>query len=158
MTGHTFSTDELSKTFVPSYCVTVYKYQGGTIKNEACNVFDVRLMDKKQLYTALSRCTDIGLVRWDNAQLLPRYTTRRQPTLKLTGVHGSAQQNGKIYEVTFEASARVYIGCTCEELENKAPMAPHRQEERGARSPTRGAVDLTCVQRVVSGQEIARGR
>ena len=85
--------------FVPAYCATVYKYQGAAIQEEY-NMYDVHLMDKKQLYTALSRCTDI-------AQLLPRYTTRMQPTLELTGVHGSAQQNGKIYEVTFEASDRV---------------------------------------------------
>ena len=51
-----FNKAEFSVSFIPSFCVTVYKYQGADI-NEDYNIHDVNKMDKKQLYTALSRTT-----------------------------------------------------------------------------------------------------
>ena len=45
-----FSDSEFGETFIPSFCLTVYKYQGGTI-NEHYNIYDVNRMDKKQLYS-----------------------------------------------------------------------------------------------------------
>lgn len=76
-------------------------------------------MDTKRFYTALSRTTNIELVRINNKMLLPMYKTRKQPSLELTNVHGSAHQNEKIYEVTFEKSDRIYVGCTCDEIETR---------------------------------------
>ena len=126
-----FSYEEFGKSFIPSYCATLYKYQGATISEEY-NIFDCHLMDKKQIYTALSRCTEIANVRLDNAQLLSRYTRRRQPDLKLTGAHESGQQTGKIYEIRFEASDKIYIGSTCEELVTRLQWhLMHQQEDPG---------------------------
>ena len=51
-----FDKKEVSENFIPSFCITVYKYQGADI-NEPYNIHDVNRMDKKQLYTALSRTT-----------------------------------------------------------------------------------------------------
>ena len=49
-----FEESEFAQNFIPAFCVTVYKYQGCDI-NEHYNIHDVNLMDKKQLYTSLSR-------------------------------------------------------------------------------------------------------
>lgn len=46
--------------FLPSYCVTVFRYQGGTI-NEHYNIHDVECMSRKEIYTALSRLEYIHL-------------------------------------------------------------------------------------------------
>lgn len=56
--GFWFERKEFRKKFIPSFCVTVYKYQGCDI-DEHHNIFDVNRMDKKQLYTALSRTTHL---------------------------------------------------------------------------------------------------
>ena len=48
-----FDKNVFAVSFIPSFCVTVYKYQGADI-NEPYNIYDVNKMDKKQLYTSLS--------------------------------------------------------------------------------------------------------
>ena len=45
-----FDKNTFAASFIPSFCVTVYKYQGADI-DEHYNVYDVDKMDKKQLYT-----------------------------------------------------------------------------------------------------------
>jgi len=52
---------EFSESFIPSFCVTVYKYQGADI-DEPYNIYDVNRMDKKQLDTALSRTTKLEYI------------------------------------------------------------------------------------------------
>ena len=54
LNGQTFSQSEFRESFIPAFCVTVYKYQDSTI-TEPHNIYDAEKMDKKQLYTALSR-------------------------------------------------------------------------------------------------------
>ena len=51
------------KKFTVAYCVTVYKYQGSEIDEDYC-IWDVDLMDKKMMYTALSRTK-----KWDYVSL-----------------------------------------------------------------------------------------
>ena len=46
-----YSQSEFSQSFIPGFCVTVYKYQGSDIK-EDYNIHDVKWMDKKHIYTA----------------------------------------------------------------------------------------------------------
>ena len=41
-----FTEEEFSKSFIPSFYLTVYKYQGGEI-NADYNIYDVNQMDKK---------------------------------------------------------------------------------------------------------------
>ena len=60
------SVSEFRESFAPAFCVTVYKYQGGTISTPY-NIYDVEKMDKKQLYTALSRTTLLNHI--DTTQL-----------------------------------------------------------------------------------------
>lgn len=51
-----FPINTFAQSFIPTFCSTVYKYQGADI-DEPYNIYNVNRMDKKQLYTALSRTT-----------------------------------------------------------------------------------------------------
>ena len=59
--GFWFDKNTFRESFLPNFCSTVYKYQGGTI-NENYNIFDTHRMDVKELYTALSRTTKIEYI------------------------------------------------------------------------------------------------
>ena len=96
-----FEIREFAENFIPAFCVTVYKYQGAEI-DEPYNIYDVNRMDKKQLYTALSRTTKIDHIHANNKLFNNIYKVRRQPILDLTNSKlNSIYQNGKIYKVTF---------------------------------------------------------
>lgn len=73
---------EFSESFIPSFCVTVYKYQGADI-NEHYNVDDVNRMGKKQLYTALLRTTKIEYIHINNKELNNKYFNRKKRVLEL---------------------------------------------------------------------------
>ena len=110
-----FDKKEFSENFIPSFCVTVYKYQGATI-DEPYNIYDVNRMDKKQLYTALSRTTKFEYIHVNNKVFNRKYFNRRSPVLELVNSKfNSLHKNGKIYKVTF-SNKMVYIDSTCEEL------------------------------------------
>ena len=72
LNGQTFSHSEFRESFIPAFCVTVYKYQGGTI-NQHYNIDDVEKMDTKQLYTALSRTTKLDHIHLDTLKLKEQY-------------------------------------------------------------------------------------
>ena len=113
-----FDIKEFSESFIPSFCVTVYKYQGADI-NEPYNIYDVNKMDKKQLYTALSRTTKLEYIHLNNKEVNNKYVNRRQPLLELMNAKfNSLYKNGKIYQVTFD-DEKMYVGSTCEELETR---------------------------------------
>ena len=110
-----FDLNEFAKSFIPGFCVTVYKYQGGEI-DEPYNIYDVNGMDKKQLYTALSRTTKLEYIHLNNKEVNNKYLERRQPILELTNAKfNSLYRNGKIYRVRFD-DGKIYIGSTCENL------------------------------------------
>ena len=56
-----FPIDTFAQSFIPAFCCTVYKYQGGDI-DELYNIYNVNRMDKKQLYTSLSRTTKLEFI------------------------------------------------------------------------------------------------
>lgn len=96
---------QFSETFIPGFCVTVYKYQGAEI-NEPYNIYDVDRMDKKELYTALSRTTKLEYIHLNYKKLKNQYFNRKLPTIELiSNVHNS-YNNGKIYQITFD---NIYI-------------------------------------------------
>lgn len=78
LNGKTFSHSEFRESFIPAFCLTVYKYQGGTIE-EHSNIFDVEKMDKKQLYTALSRTTELNHIHIDTTKLDPKQRMKMPP-------------------------------------------------------------------------------
>ena len=51
-----FSIDDFRKKFNLAFCIIVYKYQGAEI-DQHYNIFDTEAMNKKQIYTSLSRTT-----------------------------------------------------------------------------------------------------
>ena len=54
----------VSNNFIPTYSMTVYKYQGFTI-NENYNIHEIEMMTKRELYTAMSRGTKYEYVNFD---------------------------------------------------------------------------------------------
>lgn len=67
-----FNLREFSENFIPSFCCTVYKFQGCDI-NEHYNIFYINRMDKKELYTALSRTTKFEYLHADFKKVKPKY-------------------------------------------------------------------------------------
>ena len=115
--GQEFDLCTFSKCFIPSFCITVHKCQGADIK-EPYNVFDVEKMDKKLLYTALSRTTKYKYVHLDNKKLKNEYKIRSMPPLELTNAKfNSLYSEGKIYKILVDD--KVYVGSTCEDLETR---------------------------------------
>ena len=109
---------EFSNNFIPSFCVTVYKYQGADI-HEPYNIYDVNRMDKKQFYTALSRTTKLDYIHLNNDDVNCKYIERRQPLLELMNARfNSLYKKGKIYSVTFD-DGKIYVGSTCEKLKTR---------------------------------------
>ena len=116
--GTWFSLNVFACSFIPAFCVTVYKFQGCDI-DEHYNVFDTRLMDKKQIYTALSRTTKIEYIHLNNNELNSRYFIREQPVEEIAkSNHDNIYNNGKIYKVTF-SNGKVYVGSTCLSLDER---------------------------------------
>jgi len=111
-----YNKEQFSESFIPSFCVTVYKYQGADI-DEQYNIYDTERMDIKQLYTSLSRTTRLDYIHLDNNKINNQYFIRRQPILELTNSKfNSLYKDGKIYLVTFSNEMK-YIGSTCESLD-----------------------------------------
>ena len=113
-----FDKKDFSENFILSFCVTVYKYQGADI-NEPYNIYDVNLMDKKQLYTALTKTTKFEYIHLNNKKLNNKYFNRKKPKIELTNSKFNVlYKNGKIYKATFSDKS-VYIGSTCEDLQTR---------------------------------------
>ena len=112
--GVEFDLKTFSRCFIPSFCVTAHKCQGADI-DEPYNIYDVNRMDKKLLYTALSRTTKFEYIHLDNKDLNNKCKNRTMPCLELTNAKfNSLYSEGKIYKVLVDD--KVYIGSTCEDL------------------------------------------
>ena len=100
--GHTFEYSKFSQCFIPAFCCTVYKYQGAEI-DEHYNIYNVNRMDKKQLYTALSRTTKLEYIHLDTKFLCKRYMPRPQPNMEILNSYFNGDyNNGKVYKIVFE--------------------------------------------------------
>lgn len=62
--------------------MTVRKYQGGEI-DDHYNIYDINRMDKKQLYTSLSRTTKVEYIHLDENPLLKSYYNKNSLDLEL---------------------------------------------------------------------------
>ena len=76
-------------------------------------------MEKKQLYTALSRTEKYEYIHLDNKSINPSYTPGSQPTLELLNSHFDSDYNDKIYKITFDRCDKLYIGSTTSDLESR---------------------------------------
>ena len=79
-------------------------------------------MDKKQLYTALSRTTKFEYIHLNNRELNSRYYVREQPDEEISKMDGDLKYNeGKIYKIEF-SNGKVYVGSTCEDLKTRLKL------------------------------------
>ena len=114
-----FSYSESRESFIPAFCVTVYKYQGGTI-NKHSNIYDVNRMDKKQLYTTSSRTTKLEYIHLNNKKLKIKCT--KAPYIKMESVNSYSNDDynsGQIYQIIFEHNDKVYVGCSIRNLQTR---------------------------------------
>ena len=115
--GNDFELKKFAESFIPSFCVTVDKNQGAEIDKDY-SMYDVKRMDKRQLYTSLSKATKLEHIHLDAKKLNKRYHPGEYPPLKLFNANKNQYSNGKIYKVTFN-DGRIYIGSTARILSKR---------------------------------------
>ena len=103
-----FSMDDFRKKFNLAFCITVYKYQGAEI-DQHYNILDTEAMNKKQLYTALTRTTKFECIHAENLKSKYTYTVKNKHEIQSIG--HTEYQNGKIYKIEFDDES-IYIGST----------------------------------------------
>lgn len=114
-----FDKNEFRSSFLPNFCNTVYKYQGGKI-DEHYNIWDINRMDVKEMYTCLSRTTKLEYIHLDNKKKCRWYKEREQAEMVIINSYfNDDYQNGKIYQITFENNDKIYAGCTTKLLEER---------------------------------------
>ena len=114
-----FDHNEFRESFLPNFCNTVYKYQGGKI-DEHYNIWDTHKMDIKEMYTSLSRTTKLEYIHLNNKKICRNYRERPQDQMIILNSYFNADyQNGKIYHVTFENNDKHYVGSTTRILEDR---------------------------------------
>ena len=110
-----FSLDDFGKKFNLAFYITVYKYQGAEIDRHY-NIFDTEAMDKKQLYTALSRTTKFKYIHAENLKTKYNYTMKNKH--EVISIGHTEYQNGRIYKIEFD-NGGIYIGSTIKTLETR---------------------------------------
>lgn len=141
-----FDKNEFSANFLPNFCNTVYKSQGGKI-DEHYNTWDTHKMDVKEMYTSLSRTTKLEYIHLDNKKKCRWYGEREQAEMIIVNSYFNADyQNGKIYQITFENNDKIYVGCTTQLLEDR--LDEHYLKQKSAvykyRDDNR-KIDLICL-------------
>ena len=117
LNGQTFSHSEFRESFIPAFCVTVYKYHGSTI-TEPYNIYDAEKMDKKQLYTALSRTTKLDHIHL--TKLNDKYENNKPyQSVRVNSYFNDDYHNGQIYKITFEYNNTLYIGSSIRNLQER---------------------------------------
>ena len=117
LNGQTFSHSEFRESFISAFCVTVYKYHGSTI-TEPYNIYDAEKMDKKQLYTALSRTTKLDHIHL--TKLNDKYENNKPyQSVRVNSYFNDDYHNGQIYKITFEYNNTLYIGSSIRNLQER---------------------------------------
>ena len=109
--------------FTVAYCVTVYKYQGGEIDQDY-NIYDVDEMDKKMMYTALSRTTKWEYVHLNGNNYI--FETRKNQ-FRSIGVGFNKWKDCLIYKISSD-NDNVYIGMTCKTLDER--LREHKKDKK----------------------------
>ena len=108
-----FKEDEFLRCFIPSYCITVSKYQGDKIDFHY-NIFDTEKMSANELYTALSRTTRFEYIHLESQKLRKEYFFHDYDDEENTiyNARKNKYSEGKIYVVKY--NEKYYIGSTTE--------------------------------------------
>ena len=107
------SIDDFRKKFNLTFFITVYKYQHAEI-DQPYNIFDTEAMNKKQLYTALSRTTKFKYIHRVNLESKYTYTVNDKHEVQSIG--HTKYQNKKIYKIELDDES-TYIGSTINTIE-----------------------------------------
>lgn len=144
--NESFKLNEFRENFLPNFCNTVYKYQGGKI-DEHYNIWDIHRMNDKEMYTSLSRTTKLEYIHLDNKTKCKWYREREQAEMIIVNSYFNADyQNGKIYEITSENNDKIYVGCTTQLLEDR--LDEHKLNQKSAIYKYRDGnpkIDLICL-------------
>ena len=141
--GETFEKNEFRSSFLPNFCNTVYKYQGGKI-DEHYNIWDTDRMDVKEMYTSLSRTTKLEYIHLDNKKKCRWYREREQDEMIILNSYFNADyQNSKIYQITFEKNNKIYVGCTTQLLEER--LEEHKLNQKSAIYKYRDEVENSYI-------------
>ena len=77
-------------------------------------------MDKKQLYTALSRTTELNHIHLDTTKLNPKYKIRMPPLcVTVNSYFNDDYHNGQIYKITFRHNDKLYIASSIRNLQER---------------------------------------
>jgi hypothetical protein len=105
----------LQTSFEVAFCVTVYKYQGSTIR-ENYNIWDVNKMTHNELYTAMSRGISLDKVHFNYTNKVYVHDVPETKCIKYQA-EVKTRMAGKIYIVS--NGDWVYVGSTCQTLEER---------------------------------------
>ena len=124
----TMKLSEFRDCFIPAFCCTVYKYHGGTI-DRPYNIYDANQMERKQMYTALSRTTKLEYIRIDKPA---RYYSKAKeyPSVVVNGYFNDDYHNGQVYEISFELIDKLYVGCSIRNLQQR--LDEHINDKKSA--------------------------
>ena len=103
-----FSTDNFRTKFNLAFCITVYKFQADQI-DQHYNIVDTKVVNKKQIYTALRRTTKFEYIHVEDLEPKYTYIVNNKHEVQSTG--NTEYQNGKIYKIEFDDES-IYIGST----------------------------------------------
>ena len=109
----TLSHKEFTGLFDYSFCVTIYKFQGGQI-NEHINIYQADQMSRNELFTCVSRGFSPEKIHIDKLRD-GRYEWDREQHVHIA-VTPPPIRTGRIYCITFEGSTYSYIGKTTQTL------------------------------------------
>ena len=154
-----FTIVKFAQSFILAFCCTVCKYQGDDI-DEPYNIYNVNRMDKKQLYTTLSRTTKLDFIHLNNNASNNKYVTRGHPKIEIVNLYFHSDFNsGKIYKIEFKNCDKVYTGNTTGELQtrltqhltnNKSPVYQYRLHKPTIKllvnAPSKGKRELEKVE------------
>ena len=110
-----FKHDEFKQWFTLAFCITVYRYQGDKIDTHY-NIYDADRMDKRQLYTSMSRTTKFEYIHVD--KLNEQYWIKTKKDIIQRSVKFTEYKTGKIYRIKFE-NGKFYIGSTKNTIEKR---------------------------------------
>ena len=77
-------------------------------------------MDKKQLYTALSRTTEVNHIHLDTIKLNPKSKIRMPPRcVTVNSYFNDDHHNEQVYKITFKHNDKLYIGSSIRNLQER---------------------------------------
>ena len=138
--NESFTHSEFANYFNLAFCMTVYKYQGGTIDEPYC-IHNANAMDKKEFYTALSRTTKYEYLHVGKTASI--YDVKERKVLEMLPLK-TEYHTGKVYFICFvkEGIQQFYIGSTIGTLRER--LAEHQSDPNSPVYQCTANINLLC--------------